>query len=81
MRSQTISLVLNTLFEKNTREMMHSKRVGEIAELIAIKMGLSEENVQNLKTAGFMHDIGKIGIDESILSKPSRFTDYEREEM
>jgi len=81
MRSQTISLVLNALFEKNTREMMHSRRVGEIAELIAIKMGLSEENVRNLKTAGFMHDIGKIGIDESILNKPARLTATEREEM
>jgi len=81
MRSQTISLVLNALFEKNTREMMHSRRVGEIAELIAVKMGLSEENVRNLKTAGFMHDIGKIGIDESILNKPARLTASEREEM
>jgi len=81
MRSQTISLVLNALFEKNTREMLHSKRVGEIAELIAIKMGLSEENVRNLKTAGLMHDIGKIGIDESILNKPTRLTDPEWEEM
>lgn len=81
MRSQTISLVLSALFEKNPREMLHSKRVGEIAELIAIKMGLSEENVRNLKTAGFMHDIGKIGIDESILNKPSRLTDFEWEEM
>ena len=81
MRSQTISLVLNALFEKNTREMMHSKRVGEIAEIIAIKMGLSEENVRNLKTAGFMHDIGKIGIDESILNKPTRLTDAEWDEM
>ena len=81
MRSQTINLVLNTLFEKNTREMMHSKRVGEIAELIAIKMGLNEENVRNLKTAGFMHDIGKIGIHESILNKPTRLTDSEWEEM
>lgn len=81
MRSQTISLVLNALFEKNTREMMHCKRVGEIAELIAIKMGLSEETVRNLKTAGLMHDIGKIGIDESILNKPSRLTAPEWEEM
>ena len=81
MRSQTISLVLNALFEKNAREMMHSKRVGEIAELIAIKMGLSEENIRNLKTAGLMHDIGKIGIDESILNKPTRLNDAEREEM
>lgn len=81
MRSQTISLVLNALFEKNTREMMHSKCVGEIAEQIAIKMGLSEENVRNLRTAGLMHDIGKIGIDESILNKTSRLTAPEREEM
>ncbi len=81
MRSQTISLVLNALFEKNTREMLHSKRVGEICELIATKMGLSEENIRNLKTAGLMHDIGKIGIDESILNKPVRLTDVEREEM
>ena len=81
MRSQTISLVLNTLFEKNNREMMHSKRVGEIAELIAVKMGLSEENVRNLRTAGFMHDIGKIGISESILNKSTRLTPAEWEEM
>jgi diguanylate cyclase (GGDEF)-like protein/putative nucleotidyltransferase with HDIG domain len=81
MRSQTISLVLNTLFEKNQREMMHSKRVGEIAELIAVKLGLSEEDVRNMKTAGSMHDIGKIGIDEAILNKPSQLTDSEREEM
>ena len=81
MRSQTISLVLNALFEKSTREMMHSKRVGEIAERIAIMMGLTEENVRNLKTAGFMHDIGKIGIDESILNKASRLTDFEWEEI
>ena len=81
MRSQTISLVLNALFEKNTREMLHSKRVGEICEHIAIKMGLSEENIRNLKTAGLMHDIGKIGIDESILNKSTRLTDAEWEDM
>jgi diguanylate cyclase (GGDEF)-like protein/PAS domain S-box-containing protein len=81
MRSQTINLVLNTLFEKNQREMMHSKRVGELAELIAIKLGLSEEDVRNMKTAGSMHDIGKIGIDEAILNKPSQLTNSERDEM
>lgn len=44
-------------------------------------MGLSEENVQKPNTAGFMHDIGKIGNDESILSKSIILTDSEREEM
>ena len=81
MRHQTINLILNALFEKNPREMMHSKRVGEIAEQIATKMGLSEETIHNLKTAGMMHDIGKIGIDESILNNPGRLTDIEWEEI
>lgn len=81
MRNQTINLILNALFEKTPREMMHSKRVGEIAEQIATKMGFGEETIHNLKTAGMMHDIGKIGIDESILNKPGRLTDIEWEEI
>jgi len=81
MRHQTINLILNALFEKNPREMMHSKRVGEIAELMATKLRLSEETIHNLKTAGMMHDIGKIGIDESILNKPGRLTQTEWEEI
>ncbi len=81
MRHQTINLILNALFEKNPRELMHSKRVGEIAEQMATRMGLSEETIHNLKTAGMMHDIGKIGIDESILNKPGRLTDTEWEEI
>ncbi|MPM72563.1 hypothetical protein SDC9_119539 [bioreactor metagenome] len=39
MRHQTINLILNALFEKNPREMMHSKRVGEIAEKNSIEFG------------------------------------------
>jgi len=81
MRHQTINLILNALFEKNPREMMHSKRVGEIAEQIAINMGLSPETIHNLKTAGMMHDIGKIGIDESILNKQERLTATEWDEI
>jgi len=44
-------------------------------------MGLREETIRNLKIAGMMHDIGKIGIDESILNKPGRLTDTEWEEI
>lgn len=81
MRHQTINLILNALFEKNPREMMHSKRVGEIAEKIAMNLGLSLETIHNLKTAGMMHDIGKIGIAESILNKQGRLTATEWDEI
>lgn len=69
-RSETIDLIMNTLFEKSNREMMHSKRVSEICEEIAINMNLDKETINAVRTAGLMHDIGKMGIDEKILNKP-----------
>jgi diguanylate cyclase (GGDEF)-like protein/PAS domain S-box-containing protein len=81
MRSKTIDLVMNTLYEKNPREMLHSKRVSEICEAIAFKMNLDNDMVKQLKIAGLMHDIGKIGIDEKILNKPDKLTDEELKEI
>lgn len=67
-RSKTIELIMKTLFEKNKREMLHSTRVSHICELIAKKMELPKEDVNQIRITGLMHDIGKIGIDESILN-------------
>lgn len=69
-RNKTIDLILSTLYEKNPREMLHSKRVAEICALIADNMKLTKDEVKQVYTAGLMHDIGKIGIDEKILNKP-----------
>lgn len=69
MRSKTIDIIMNTLFEKNNREMLHSRRVSEICEAIANKMNIGKDDVNQIKIAGLMHDIGKIGIDENILNK------------
>jgi diguanylate cyclase (GGDEF)-like protein/PAS domain S-box-containing protein/putative nucleotidyltransferase with HDIG domain len=69
MRSKTIDIIMNTLFEKNNREMLHSRRVSEICEAIANKMDIGKDDVNQIKIAGLMHDIGKIGIDENILNK------------
>lgn len=81
MRSKTINLVINTLFEKSHREMMHSKRVSEICEKFAIKLNLESETVKDLKTAGLMHDIGKIGVSDRILNKPQKLDEYEWNEI
>lgn len=56
----------------------HSSRVSEYAVLIARTMGLSAKRIQRLKTAGIFHDIGKVGIPDSILRKPGPLTSEER---
>lgn len=52
----------------------HVKRVAEYSKLLALKLGLSEEDAEILKLASPMHDIGKVGIPDSILNKPGRLT-------
>lgn len=69
MRSNTIDLIMNTLFEKSNRESMHSNRVSTICEAIASKMNFDKVNVKKIMIAGLVHDIGKIGIDGNILDK------------
>jgi len=55
----------------------HSNRVVEYVEKIASKMKFSESHLENLKIASLLHDIGKIGIPESILNKPGKLSDEE----
>ena len=81
IRSKTIDVIMNTLFEKNKREMQHSKRVGKLSAEIAAGLELSEEEVGQIRIAGMMHDIGKIGIDETILNKPIKLNAQEWKEI
>ena len=81
MRNKTIGIIMNTLFEKSNRESQHSKRVSEICGIIADKMHYSKDNLKKIKTAGLLHDIGKIGIDENILNSSKDLTDEEWKEI
>jgi len=80
-RSKTIDLIMNTLFEKSNREAMHSRRVSRICQSIATKMNFAKDAVNQMRIAGLLHDIGKIGVDEKILNKPGRLTSEERTDM
>lgn len=80
-RSTTVDLIINTLYEKNNREMLHSNRVSKLCEDIAIKMNFDKDDVNKIRLAGLMHDIGKIGIAEKILNKPQKLTNNEWIEM
>lgn len=59
----------------------HSRRVADLAEKIAMAMGLPMEEVQAVRAAARVHDLGKIAIDASILNKPTRLTDEEWQAM
>jgi len=52
----------------------HSQRVAEISANIASAMGISQSGVEKIRIAGLIHDIGKIGVRESVLNKPSQLT-------
>jgi len=80
-RSKTIDLIMNTLYEKSNREMLHSKRVSEICESIALMMNFDQDHISQIRTAGLIHDIGKMGIDEKILNKPDKLNDDEWKEI
>lgn len=77
VKSNTVNSFMVSLFEKSEREEAHSNRVGELSEILAKKMGLEKHHVDKIRTAGYLHDIGKIGINESILNKPARLNDEE----
>ena len=56
----------------------HSKRVGELAARIAARMGVAEEEIELLRLAGSLHDLGKLAISEDLLRKAAPLTDDER---
>ncbi|MBP7960976.1 MAG: diguanylate cyclase [Caldilineaceae bacterium] len=59
----------------------HATQVADYAVAIAREMRLPEEQVEQVRQAGLLHDIGKIGISDAILNKPSRLTDIEYENI
>lgn len=66
---------------KDTYTRGHSDRVAEYSVLIGEKLGLPEDQIKTLKIGGLFHDIGKIGIPDSILLKPGKLTDDEYSEI
>ena len=70
-----------TVEAKDTYTRGHSDRVSEYSVLIGEKLGLPEDQIKTLRIGGLFHDIGKIGIPDSILLKPDKLTDDEYSEI
>ena len=73
----TIGILRQTVEAKDPYTRGHSDRVSEYSVLIGKKLGLDENTLHILKIGGLFHDIGKIGIPDSILLKESKLSDEE----
>ena len=77
MTNESLETVAATIDAKNLYLKGHSKRVAEYSREVAGRMGMSEDDCQAVYFAGLLHDIGKIGIPNSILDKQQKLTDEE----
>ncbi|MEI6578103.1 MAG: HD domain-containing phosphohydrolase [Eubacteriales bacterium] len=74
IKSKIIFVIMNTLFSKNNIEKSHSEMVSNNSVAIAKNMDFNEQELQQIKLAGLIHDIGKIGINEIILNTQGKLT-------
>lgn len=74
---QTIKTISVTVETKNVYTNGHSQRVADYSALIAGALGWDDKRINNLRNAAYMHDVGMIGIPDSIVNKPTRLTEEE----
>lgn len=73
----TVMALANSLEAKDPYTVGHSQRVAALAERVAQTLGLPEREIQYIRMAGLLHDIGKIGISEAVINKPGPLTPSE----
>jgi diguanylate cyclase (GGDEF)-like protein/putative nucleotidyltransferase with HDIG domain len=74
-------LLAETLDMRDVATARHSETVGRYAEQIAQEMGLPPVQVERVRVAGVLHDIGKLGISDAVLLKPGALERHEWEEI
>ncbi|MEG0370821.1 MAG: PAS domain S-box protein [Clostridium sp.] len=77
IKKKTIKLISETFYEQNEVEQNHCENVSKICENIGIELGLSLSELKQLKVAGILHDIGKVGINKQILNKLGKLDENE----
>jgi HD-GYP domain-containing protein (c-di-GMP phosphodiesterase class II) len=80
-RSSLICAFNQLLDLKDLNTGVHSTRLAEWGMRVGQELGLDENALKNLEVAALLHDIGKVGIPDSILRKPAKLTDDEYELM
>lgn len=73
----TIQVLLSAIEVRDPYTAGHQLRVADLARSIATEMGLTREQIEGIRMAGSIHDIGKLSIPSEILSKPTKLTKIE----
>jgi len=77
----TITALAYALEAKDSYTSGHSQKVTDISVALAKELGMLQNFIEQLKLAGVVHDIGKIGVKESVLNKPGKLTHKESQHM
>ena len=80
LKQLTVSIVetlINAQEAKDLHLRGHSQRVADLGAQVASQLGLEDDVVEDIRLAGRLHDVGKIGIREEVLNKPGRLTEAE----
>jgi putative nucleotidyltransferase with HDIG domain len=81
LREQTLELAAQALDARDQYTESHSIRVAELAGRLGEQLELGDRDVELIRTAGSLHDLGKIGVRDDILNKPGPLTEEEWEIM
>lgn len=81
MVTDVVRCLVSAIDSKDSYTCGHSERVAQYARRLAQEVGYEDEQLERLYLSGLLHDVGKIGISDSILSKPGKPTDEEFNEI
>lgn len=79
--SAIVSSIMATLYAKSQETEEHGQRIGRLCQTMGVQVGLSSKELNDLQLLSKLHDIGKIGIDDSILNKPGKLSEEEWKTM
>lgn len=74
---QFVGSLANALDARDPYTAGHSRRVSELSCAVAVALGLRDDEVEKIRIGALLHDIGKIGVSDSVLRKPGRLTEEE----
>jgi len=69
-----LTSIMATLYARSNETEEHAQRLSSLSSMIGVRMGLSQERLDELQLLSMLHDIGKIGVDDRILNKPDMLT-------
>jgi len=80
-QQEAVDFMIKTLHENMEKEHIHSINVSQLCEIMGKEMDLSEKDIQNLKTSGYLHDIGKVALEPKYLDENYTLSSQEKTDV